>query len=124
VADSVRAVKVCETSGAPVVYVPPEDVAAGLLRPGAGKTLCEFKGTASYLDLVTPDRRVERVAWTYRRPTDGYTELRDYVSFYPALLECTLDGERVEPQPGRFYGGWVTAEIVGPIKGEPGSEAW
>jgi uncharacterized protein (DUF427 family) len=81
VADSVRAVKVCETSGAPVVYVPPEDVAAGLLRPGAGKTLCEFKGTASYLDLVTPDRRIERAAWTYRRPTDSYTEISDYESF-------------------------------------------
>ncbi len=87
-AESERAVKVCETSGAPVVYLPPEDVAGELLRPASGKTLCEFKGTASYLDLVTPDRRIDRAAWTYRRPTDSYTELSDYVSFYPALLEA------------------------------------
>ncbi len=124
VAASEKALRVCETAGAPVVYIPPEDVNRELLRPAEGKTLCEFKGTASYFDVIAGERAIARAAWTYRRPTGPYAGLTDHISFYPALLECTLDGERVQPQPGRFYGGWVTAEITGPIKGEPGSEGW
>ena len=124
IASSERALRVCETAGAPVVYLPPEDIEAGVLLPASGKTLCEFKGAASYYDVVGGGRKLERAAFTYRRPTAPYVELTGFVSFYPALLECRLDGERVQPQPGRFYGGWVTAEISGPIKGEPGSEAW
>lgn len=124
IASSKRAVRVCETAGAPVVFLPPEDVEAGALIAASGKTLCEFKGTASYFDVVAAGQRIERAAFTYRRPTPRYTELAGFVSFYPALLECRLGDERVRPQPGRFYGGWVTAEISGPIKGEAGSEAW
>jgi uncharacterized protein (DUF427 family) len=124
VAESDRALRVLETFGAPTIYVPPEDVATELLRPAGGKTVCEFKGTASYLDVVTERAEAKRAAWTYRRPRAGYERLADHVAFYPARLDCTLDGEPVEPQQGSFYGGWVTAEIVGPIKGEPGTEGW
>jgi uncharacterized protein (DUF427 family) len=126
IASSDRALRVCETAGAPVVYLPITDVVDGALVPAAGRTFCEYKGTASYFDVVDPDsgERVERAAWTYREPTARYRELAERVSFYPGLLECRLDGEPVEPQPGGFYGGWITAEITGPIKGEPGSEGW
>jgi uncharacterized protein (DUF427 family) len=121
---SERALRVCETSGAPVIYLPADDLTLEALRPAAGKTLCEFKGTASYRDVVAAGHEIPRAAWTYRRPTRHYEQLADHYSFYPALLECRLGDERVSPQPGRFYGGWVTAEITGPIKGEPGSEGW
>lgn len=124
VARSEDALRVCETSGPPVVYVPATDVLAGALRPAAGKTICEFKGTASYFDAVAGGEVAERAAWTYRRPSDPYLALRDHVAFYPGLVECYLGEERVQPQPGRFYGGWITAEITGPFKGDPGSEGW
>jgi uncharacterized protein (DUF427 family) len=126
IVSSDRPLRVCETAGAPVVYVPMADVTDGALFPAPGKTICEFKGTASYFDVTDHEggERVERAAWTYRRPTERYPELAGLVSFYPGLLECRLDGELVRPQPGGFYGGWVTAEITGPIKGEPGTEGW
>ncbi|HKJ35509.1 MAG TPA: DUF427 domain-containing protein [Solirubrobacterales bacterium] len=125
IARSERALRVCETAGAPTIYVPTADVAAGALRRAPGKTLCEWKGSAAYFDIVVPGTDpVERAAWTYPRPTRHYAELSDHVSFFPALVDCRLGDEAVAPQPGGFYGGWVTAEILGPIKGEPGSEGW
>jgi uncharacterized protein (DUF427 family) len=124
IASSDRAVKVCETAGPPVVYVPPEDVDADALAPAQGQTFCEWKGSASYYDVVAGGRVAERAAWAYRDPTEPFAPIRDWIAFYPALLECRLGGERVEPQPGGFYGGWVTAEIAGPFKGGPGSLGW
>jgi hypothetical protein len=53
-----------------------------------------------------------------------FEKIRDYFSFYPAALACYVAGERVRPQHGQFYGGWITDEIVGPLKGETGTEAW
>lgn len=124
VARSEAALRVCETASPPVVYVPQADVVAGSLRPAAGQTICEFKGTASYFDVVAGRDVARRAAWTYRRPTALYAALGDHIAFYPGRVECYLDGERVEPQPGSFYGGWITAEITGPLKGEPGTEGW
>ncbi len=125
VASSHSAVKVCETAGAPVIYIPFGDVEPGLLQPsGGGGTWCEWKGAATYFDVTLPDRVISRAAWTYREPSPGFEELADRVSFYPALVECSLDGEKVLPQPGGFYGGWITAEITGPVKGEPGTGGW
>lgn len=124
IAFSERAIRVCETAGAPVVYIPADDIEAGVLRPAAGKTLCEYKGVASYYDVAVGSHVIRRAAWTYPQPTAAYARLRDHFSFYPALVQCRLGDERVRPQPGGFYGGWVTAEIVGPLKGDPGSEAW
>lgn len=122
--DTDRAVRVVETAGAPVVYAPPGEIAAGILRPASGSSFCEWKGAASYFDVVAGDRVAANAAWAYPRPTSPFTELAGWVSFYPALVECRLDEEEVLPQPGGFYGGWVTAEITGPIKGEPGSAGW
>jgi uncharacterized protein (DUF427 family) len=124
IAFSEGAVRVCETAGAPVVYIPADDVETKLLRPTSGKTFCEYKGSASYYDVAAGPHVIERAAWSYPRPSTRYAQLRDHFSFYPALVECRLGDERVRPQPGRFYGGWLTAEITGPLKGQPGSEAW
>jgi uncharacterized protein (DUF427 family) len=124
IADSRRALKVCETAGPPVVYVPPQDIEHGALVPAQGQTYCEWKGSASYYDVVAGGHLAERAAWSYHQPIAGFEPIRGYVAFYPALVECRLGEERVEPQPGQFYGGWVTAEITGPFKGTPGSAGW
>lgn len=124
VADTETALRVCETSGPPVYYLPPEDVRLDLLRPAPDTTLCEWKGTASYFDLITGNRRAERAAWAYANPQPAFTALKDHLAFYPGRVDCFLDGERVEPQPGDYYGGWITHEIVGPFKGGPGTLHW
>jgi uncharacterized protein (DUF427 family) len=124
IAETDEAVRVLETAGAPVVYLPPGAIAAGSLRPTSGGSFCEWKGAASYFDVLGGGEVAERGAWTYPSPTDPFEAIAGWLSFYPALVECTLGDERVEPQPGGFYGGWVTAEITGPIKGGPGSAGW
>lgn len=125
IATSRSAVRVCETAGGPVVYLPFADVETALLRPsGEARTWCEWKGVAEYFDVVTDEATIARAAWTYPDPSPEYGSLAGHVSFYPALVECTLDGEQVQPQPGGFYGGWMTAEITGPVKGEPGTGGW
>jgi uncharacterized protein (DUF427 family) len=124
-ADSDSAWRVLETAGAPVYYVPPDDVDLERLRPGSGTTVCEWKGTASYLDYDDGDRRIARVGWTYRAPEPGFEAIRDHVAFYASRVdEAWVGSEQARPQPGLFYGGWVTDAIVGPIKGELGSEWW
>jgi len=122
-ADSSRAWRLLETASPPSYYIPLEDVNIGLLRPMAGSSFCEWKGAASYWGLPG-DAEGEPVAWCYPDPSQGYAELRDAVCFYPGRVECRVDGERVQPQPGHFYGGWITRELVGPCKGEPGTGHW
>ena len=124
IASSTGALRVCETAGPPVVYVPRADIDPEALRPAAGSTFCEWKGTATYFDVHAAGLRSERGAWTYERPSPDFVPLREHVAFYPGRVECYLGDERVLPQPGQFYGGWITAEITGPFKGEPGSEGW
>ena len=125
VAESDRALRVLETSSPPTIYVPREDVRGEHLRRAEGKTVCEFKGTASYHDVVVGERVVESAAWSYRRPNDRYVELRDHIAFYAGRVDAAyLDDEAVTPQPGEFYGGWITDEIDGPFKGGPGSLRW
>ncbi len=125
VCETSSALEVLETSHPPTVYLPQADFAVGSLRAAPGTSFCEWKGTASYLDVVAGDRVAERAAWFYPEPTPGYAELVDHVALYPgAMDECTVDGERVQPQPGGFYGGWITSAVVGPFKGEPGTSFW
>ena len=120
-----RAWRVLETSHPPAWYLPAEDWLAGSLRPAAGSSYCEWKGVASYLDVVGGDVREPAAAWSYPDPVPAYAQLRDAVSVYPARMDgCTVDGERVRPQEGGFYGGWVTADVVGPFKGAPGTLGW
>jgi uncharacterized protein (DUF427 family) len=124
-ADTRRAIRVCETSHPPVYYVPREDVAPGVLEPAAGGSWCEWKGAAAYWDAVVDGRRVPEVGWSYEEPSPGYEHLRSAVAFYPGRVDRALvDGEAARPQPGRFYGGWITDDVVGPFKGEPGTLGW
>jgi uncharacterized protein (DUF427 family) len=123
-ARSARALRVLETASPPTVYLPPDDVTPHVLVPASGSSRCEWKGTAAYWSVVLPDERLDRVAWSYPAPLPEFEALAGYVSFYPALVECWIGGARAEPQPGGFYGGWVTPEIVGPMKGWPGTESW
>ena len=120
-----RGLRVLETSHPPGWYLSRDDWAPGALLPAPGSSYCEWKGVAAYLTVVGGDRRAERAAWTYPDPTPGYEVLRDAVAVYPAAMDlCTVAGERVRPQEGTFYGGWVTGDVVGPFKGGPGSTYW
>ena len=125
VAATDRAVRVCETSHPPVYYVPREDVAEGVLQRAAGSSWCEWKGAATYWDAVVDGRRYPGVAWSYEDPVERYAVLRGAVAFYPSRVDRALvDGETVRGQAGDFYGGWITDEVVGPFKGEPGTWGW
>jgi uncharacterized protein (DUF427 family) len=127
IVDTIRAQRVLETSHPPVYYVPLGDVAADALVPVRGRgSVCEWKGQATYFDVIGADgRRVERAAWMYRDPGPGFETIHDAVAFYPALMdECRLDGELVQAQPGGFYGGWITSAVLGPFKGGPGTHGW
>jgi uncharacterized protein (DUF427 family) len=126
IADSRRTVRVLETSHPPVYYIPREDIAPGLFSPTPGTTYCEFKGTASYFDLVCPNGHVvRRAAWHYPAPTPEYAALTGMVAFYPGRVDRgTVDGQLVVPQEGDFYGGWVTDRVTGPFKGAPGTTGW
>jgi len=118
VADSRRALRILETSHPPTYYVPPGDVRLDLLRPAVGSSFCEWKGAARYWTLVVGDRTSPSCAWSYPDPFPEYVALRDHIAFYANRVDaCYLDDVRVEPQPGGFYGGWVTPDIVGPFKG-------
>ncbi|MFN2642507.1 MAG: DUF427 domain-containing protein [Actinomycetota bacterium] len=125
IASSTRAFRVLETSSPPTYYIPRDDVRMERLTPVDRTTFCEWKGDASYFDIVAGDRSSHRAAWTYDDPTPAFREIKDAIAFYPGRVdECTLDGEAVRPQAGKYYGGWVTDDIVGPFKGEPGTEGW
>lgn len=123
-ARTTRALRVLETASPPTFYLPREDVRTTFLARADGTSWCEWKGAATYWDVVLPDRRLESVAWSYEDPSPEFAALRGCVSFYPARVACFVDDVRVAAQPGGFYGGWVTPEIVGPYKGEPGTSGW
>ena len=120
-----RAKRVLETASPPTFYLPPEDVRIDLLHRATGRSFCEWKGAAAYWSHVLPDdTRLDSCAWSYETPTSSFASIRSYLSFYPGRVECAVDGVRVQPQPGGFYGGWITPDVVGPFKGEPGTEGW
>ena len=125
VAASSEALRVLETSHPPVYYLPPESVVPGLLVPSRRRTWCEWKGVAVYWDLVVDGVLSADAAWSYPEPAPGFERLRDHLAFYPSRVDrCTVAGEVATPQPGDFYGGWVTSWVRGPFKGGPGTEGW
>jgi uncharacterized protein (DUF427 family) len=126
VADSTAALRVLETSHPPTVYVPPDDLLDGALVASATRsTVCEWKGRATYLDVVAGERRVAAAAWTYRAPVERYAALRDHVAFFPGRVDAAwLGDERIVAQEGDFYGGWITSDLVGPFKGAAGTWGW
>ena len=125
IAETTRGLRVLETSHPPNYYFPPDDVAADALAPTIGSSFCEWKGRAHYFTVYGGDCIEEDAAWAYGTPSPAFAELRDHVAFYAGRMDaCFVDGERVVPQPGGFYGGWITSKIVGPFKGGPGSAGW
>ena len=126
VAETIRGFRVLETSHPPVFYFPPQDVREAHVRRSVGKTsFCEWKGQAVYHDLVVGGRVIPSAAWSYPDPVQRYAVLRDHLAFYAEPVDaCLVDGEQVQPQPGNFYGGWITSDVTGPFKGVAGSHGW
>ena len=116
--------RVLETSHPPVYYVPPDSLEPDVLEANGTTSFCEFKGEARYFDVVVGDKRSKDAAWTYDNPLPGYEAMAGYIGFYPGRVECLLGGEAVQPQPGGFYGGWITTAVVGPFKGLTGTLDW
>ena len=117
-----RAFRLMETASPPTFYLPPDDVNQQHLVPADGRSVCEWKGAARYWALAS--NPALPVAWHYPAPRPPFEKLKDYFGFYPGRVACFVDGERVLPQPGGFYGGWITSNVVGPFKGEPGTGHW
>lgn len=125
IADSSSALRLLERAHPPVYYVPPQHVRLELLTLNRYHTNCEYKGMASYYDLELDGRLVSNVAWVYADPEPEYASIRGHIAFYPGRVDgAFVDGERVVAQGGTFYGGWITSDVVGPFKGDPGSFGW
>ncbi|MHB8671160.1 MAG: DUF427 domain-containing protein [Acidimicrobiales bacterium] len=125
IVDTHRALRVLETSHPPVIYVPRTEVAPGVLVLGTATTWCEYKGTATYLSVQVDEATARDAAWTYEVPRPPYGALAGHVAFHPGRMDaCLLDDEQVQAQPGDFYGGWITASVLGPFKGAPGTAGW
>ncbi len=124
IADTTRALRVLETHHAPTYYLPPGDI-SGTLMPAKGQSFCEWKGTARYFDVAAGDMAAKRAAWAYDDPSPRFRALAGYVAFYAGQMEaCFVGIERVLPQPGDFYGGWLTSNLDGIVKGARGTESW
>ena len=126
IAQTRKAFRILETSHPPTYYLPPSGIRMEWLRPVPGKTsYCEFKGQAHYYDLEINEQKIPQLAWAYAQPARTYADLKDHLAFYAHKTDrCIINGEVVTPQPGNFYGGWITSNIVGPFKGEPGTWGW
>jgi uncharacterized protein (DUF427 family) len=121
IVNSVSAIRVLETSHPPVYYIPPADVKTEYLSPAENHTFCEWKGDASYYHLRVGDKTARYACWYYPSPVKAFAELKDHMAFYAQKMDaCYVDDELVTPQPGKFYGGWITKGIIGPFKGEEG----
>lgn len=125
IAESEKTKRILETSHPPVFYIPQEDVRMDLLKATAFHSWCEWKGKATYYDVVIEDQRIRKAAWSYPSPTSLFEALQDHIAFYPHLMDaCFVGNEQAKTQAGGFYGGWITSNIVGPFKGEPGTLGW
>ncbi len=125
VADSCEGLRILETSHPPTYYFPPRDVQEQFLVPASGRSFCEFKGIARYWSLEVNSRVASQAAWAYADPSPAYSDLKGYLAFYPSRVDsCWVGTERVTAQPGDFYGGWITSQLVGPFKGGSGTLGW
>jgi uncharacterized protein (DUF427 family) len=117
--------RVLETSHPPVYYLPPEAFVPGALVPAPGGSFCEWKGRARYWSIRAGGQVAELAAWSYPDPTPDFVPIQDYLAVYAGKMDaCFVGGEKVTPQPGGFYGGWITSDLKGPFKGVPGSAGW
>ena len=124
IAQSQQSVRVLETASPPTFYLPAIDVDLKYLNENKSTSFCEWKGQASYFNFQLGNELIENVAWCYHHPLPAFESIKDYLCFYPSKLECYVDDIKVESQSSDFYGGWITPEIVGPFKGEPGTQGW
>ncbi len=123
--DTRAAWRTLETSHPPTYYIPQADIAMAHLVSNAGQSICEWKGQATYWDVVIGKERIVGAGWSYPAPSPRFAGIRDHIAFYAAPFErVEIDGEPVTPQPGGFYGGWITPREAGPFKGHPGSRFW
>ena len=123
--DTTRALRVLETSHPPSYYIPQTDIRMEYLTKTARKTVCEFKGQASYWTVKVGDQEATDSGWCYENPANGYDAIGGYIAFYPSRMEaCFVNDEKVMAQEGDFYGGWITSDIVGPFKGGAGTWGW
>ena len=124
-ADTKAAYRTLETSHPPTYYIPPADIAMKHFSSNPRRSLCEWKGQASYFDVTVGADQIQAAAWSYTSPTSSFHPVAGYLAFYcEPFDEVLVDGEQVTPQPGDFYGGWITSREVGPFKGIPGSWFW
>lgn len=119
IAETERGRRVLETAGAPTYYFPPEDVLEPVLADGA-RSICEWKGVAESLSVAG----IAGIGWRYVEMFPEFQTLHRWIAFYPSVVDCYLGDEHITPQPGGYYGGWVSADLAGPIKGGPGSSGW
>ena len=125
IADTTRAYRVLETSHPPVYYLPQEDIQMEYLEKTGRNSFCEWKGRAVYYDLNFNGQQISGAAWSYPDPSPGFEKIADHLAFYAGPMDaCYVGDELVKPQPGGFYGGWITSQVVGPFKGVPGSRGW
>jgi uncharacterized protein (DUF427 family) len=122
VAESNETIAIKETASPPGFYIPKKDIDMHMLQQTSDRSFCEWKGMATYWILT--HKPVMAVAWSYEDPNPEFNSIQGYLSFYPGRINCFVDGEKVLPQPGHFYGGWITKNIVGPFKGDPGTGHW
>lgn len=124
IARTKKAVRVLETASPPTFYLPSVDIDNQFLRESTGSSFCEWKGKATYWDLELNGRVLQKASWSYENPNPAFRSIAGFYSFYPGKINCYVGGVRAKPQPGSFYGGWMTPDIVGPVKGEAGSSGW
>ena len=125
VAATDAAFRVLETSHPPVYYLPRAAFTCCTLEPARGGSFCEWKGAARYWTIRAGDRVAERAAWSYPDPAPAFAAIRDHLAVYAGAMDrCYVGDEAVTPQPGGFYGGWITSGLRGPFKGGPGSAGW
>lgn len=125
IAETRSGVRTLETSHPPSYYFPRSDVDMDALSLTSHRTHCEWKGEAEYFDLVSGDRVSANACWSYPSPAHTFATIAAFIAFYPRLVDaCFINGEKVMAQPGGFYGGWITSQVVGPFKGEPGTQFW
>jgi uncharacterized protein (DUF427 family) len=124
IAETHHARRVLETASPPTFYLPPDSVQLDCMQPDSEQSYCEWKGQARYFSVCVDRQCVKNAAWSYPEPHAAFAAIKDYLAFYPSQVECYIDGDRVQAQAGGFYGGWISKEIVGPFKGEPGTSGW
>lgn len=122
IAETVSSHRILETASPPTYFLPPDSVKQELLVLTDDVSMCEWKGIAKYWALKSKPHLP--VAWSYSNPRLAFEAIRDHFCFYPNRVTCFIDDERVRAQPGTFYGGWITDDVVGPFKGDPGTQNW